>query len=181
MWKELYASMCAQTFHKLTRPHPHPPTKSGVFSIQGCQLPLRNLTAIKPRVKGRSFGSKATGWICSRHTWPRGGKHGARSGWGGHLRVPIGLALDFVAWKEVLILGWSQSTELCLTLCTYETTTAEITQGFAAKQFLLEVFQTKAVEFFRETYDWILYVHPENNVVRVALYVSEFYLAPTAI
>lgn len=154
--------MCAQTFHKLTRPHSHPPTKPGVFSVRGRQLPLKNHTAMQPRVL--CLGPEPLAGSAPVAHDPVGQARSQVRRLGGHFRVPTGLALDSGAWEEALILGGSQSTELCFTLCTCETTTAEITQGFAAKPFLLEVFQTRAVEFLRESYDRILYVRPENNV-----------------
>lgn len=66
----------------------------------------------------------------------------------GHLQVPTGLQSSKRGANSQLV--QKLCCELCLNLRTCETTTAEIAQSFASKYFLLEVFQTEAVEFFRK-------------------------------
>lgn len=94
--------MCAQTCHKFTRPHSHPPTKSGVFYVPGRQLPLRNHTAIQPSVL--CWGQKPLDGSAAVAHDPVG-QAWSQVRLGGHFRLPIGLALDSGAGEEVLILG----------------------------------------------------------------------------
>ena len=123
-------------------------------------LPTSASTALKePRfskTQGVMFGYKTSGWICSHQKWRCGSSPEPGQAGRTHHTVHVGL------WgsKRGANSRWipKHHHELCLNLCILETTMAEITRSFAAKKFLLEVFQAKAVEFLRETSDRILYL-----------------------